>query len=197
MKKYIYILCCFYSLLFLACRTTDSSKRWGKDVCMFIMIYDYENNAVNGVSVYKNNMLLGDSDIRGRYIIDKDRQTDFQLRFEKKGYETVYADVHFDPFAVLYIKMGTPGQFLHLAEEQTDAGLYKSALDYINTALKIETERNDILYFKAVVLYKMRKLEEAKQLLEQLKQKNVQNEYIELFENKIKQMQRSIKNEQS
>ena len=64
MKKYICILCCFYSLLFLACRTADSSKRWGKDVCMFIMIYDYENNAVNGVSVYKNNMLLGDSDIR-------------------------------------------------------------------------------------------------------------------------------------
>jgi|GEM_PF-1017226 len=188
MKK---ILCCFCmcTALFFSCKTTSTPKHIEKDACMFIMIYDYANNGVNDVILYKDGKAIGMSDIRGRYIIDKDAKTDFQLRFEKKGYEDVQVDVHFDPFSVLYVKMGTAAQFLRLAEEHADSYMYESALDYVERALGIEHERNDILYFKAVILYKMQRLEEAQAILTALKQKNVDSEYIKRFEQKISDMQ--------
>lgn len=184
MKKRIYFFC-LCAALFCSCTTVDKARRFEKDVCMFVMIYDYANNGVNDVSVYKDEKEVGVSDIRGRYIIDKGIKPEFNLRFTKKGYEDVGIDVRFDPFTVLYIKMGTAAQFLHLAEEQADAYRYEQALEYIERALRIDAERCDVLYFKAVVLYKMQKFEEAKKVILELKQKQEKNEYVDRLENKI------------
>lgn len=188
MKKNICFLC-LCAALFCSCKTVDKARRFEKDVCMFVMIYNYANNGVNDVTLYKDGKAIGISDIRGRYIIDKDKKSDFRLRFEKQGYEDVSVDVHFDPFSVLYVKMGTAAQFLRLAEEHADSYMYESALDYVERALGIEHERNDILYLKAVILYKMQRLEEAQAILTALKQKNVDSEYIKRFEQKISDMQ--------
>ena len=74
MKKRIYFFC-LCAALFCSCTTVDKARRFEKDVCMFVMIYDYANNGVNDVSVYKDEKEVGVSDIRGRYIIDKGIKT--------------------------------------------------------------------------------------------------------------------------
>lgn len=177
--KTISILLLFLS--FISCKTSDGIERFDKGTMMFAMIYDYDNSGVSAVDIYINDEYLGTSDFQGRYIIEKGKEPNFKLKFEKNGYEAIDIDVFFDPFSVLYIKMGTSNQFLQLAEDELDAYLYTNALDYVNRSLALAPERIDAIYLKAIILSKLEDFDGAEQELLTLEEKSNVAKYVALF----------------
>ena len=180
-KRIIFIL--LTAALLFSCQSNKAIKRASKDGLMYAMIYDYSNTPVTGVTVYLNKKKVAESDIQGRFVLDKSSKGEYTIRLVKKGYENLEEKFHFDPLQVLYFKMIDTSQLITLAETALDKKELKTAENYIERALVLEPNRPDILYLKSITLYLQEKNEEAVKILERLvKTGNTENAVIKLLE---------------
>ncbi|MDR1429430.1 MAG: tetratricopeptide repeat protein [Spirochaetaceae bacterium] len=169
-------------LLFLMVSGCKSNPfyRAGRDF-MYVMVYDYENIGIQGVSVYIDHKLQGETDVQGRYLLDLKKKKEHTITLQKRGYEKAETAFIFDPFLVLYFKMGNAPQFLHLAEGELENASYDGALDWIRRSLDLEPGRAEALYLKAIVYYRMGKKREALDILDNLSAAVGDNEYVGLL----------------
>jgi len=135
---------------------------------MYAMIYDYENIPVSGVVVYINGKKKVDSDIQGRFILDKMKKGEYRVKLTKKGYETLEETFRYDPLQVLYFKIINAQQLLVLAETALDNAEYTSAENYLNRALLLDPNRPDTLFLNSIACYLQGKNAEAAEILENM-----------------------------
>jgi tetratricopeptide (TPR) repeat protein len=136
---------------------------------MYGMIYDFDNTPVSAVTVYINDKKVADSDIQGRFILEKViKKDEYRIMLTKRGYEPLEEVFTYDPMQVLYFKMINSSQLLALAETALDSAEFGRAESYLNRALLIEPSRSDILFLKSIVFYLQNQHDEASTILEGL-----------------------------
>ncbi|HKM21403.1 MAG TPA: hypothetical protein VJZ01_05115 [Lachnospiraceae bacterium] len=166
MKKVCSIVL-FVCLFCFGCATKqiigDSTR-----IDMYVMIYDYENNGLQNVSVYINNELVGRTDIYGRYLLALKEGKDYTIRIKKNDYEVMEKEFTFDPMYVMYFQIGNAAQILHLAEEAMDDASYEDVLVLVDRVLKLDNSRIDALYLKSIAYYKLNQHDEALDVLKKL-----------------------------
>jgi len=180
-KKIIIIL--LGVTLFFSCQSGRPIKRLSDEGLMFAMIYDFDNTPVNAVAVYINGRRIVESDIQGRFILEKMDKGEYTVRLTKRGYEPLEDVFYFDPLQVLYFKMINTKQLIAFAETALDNGELNAAENYIARALAIEPNRPDILFLKSITYYLQGRNEEAMLLLQNLlRSGNAENGIIQLME---------------
>jgi tetratricopeptide (TPR) repeat protein len=135
---------------------------------MYAMIYDYENTPVSGVTIYLNRIKIADSDIQGRFILEKMKKGQHRIRLVKRGYEEFNEVFRYDPMQVLYFKIINASQLLVLAETALNNAEFAAAENYLNRALRLEPNRPDILFLKSINFYLQNRNEEAAAILENM-----------------------------
>jgi len=146
-KKCFYIPVLILFSLF-SCQTLPKEN----PKCIYLMIYDYENNAIKDVVIKSEKNQIGKTDIYGRFIItDLDSIINYKLAFEKPGYERIEYQLDENKHdEVIYIKMGSGFYYATMAENFYDNGDYIEAKQYINKALEIEN-RKDYLFLNNII----------------------------------------------
>jgi tetratricopeptide (TPR) repeat protein len=150
------------------CQTGKPIKRMSNDGFMYAMIYDYDNSPVTGVTVWLDGKKTVDSDIQGRFILEKMKKGEYSVKLAKKGYEAFEEVFHYDPLQVLYFKIINASQLLALAETALDNAEFAKAESYLNRALLIDPNRTDILFLKSVNYYLQGRNAEAADTLENI-----------------------------
>jgi tetratricopeptide (TPR) repeat protein len=160
---------CLLSIILLAsCQIGKPIKRLSNEGFMYAMIYDYENTPVTGVMVQLNRRKIADSDIQGRFILERMKKGEYKIKLTKKGYETFEEVFRYDPLQVLYFKMINASQLLVLAETALDNTEFANAENYVNRALLLEPNRSDILFLKSIICFLQSRNTEAAGILENL-----------------------------
>ena len=176
-------------LVLVSCQTGKPIKRLSDESFMYAMIYDYENSPVSGVTVSLNGKKIVDSDIQGRFILEKMEKGDYTITLAKKGYEVVNEVFRYDPMQVLYFKMIDTQQLLTLAETALDNSEYANAETCLNRALLLEPNRPDILFLKSITYFLQTKYTEAEDILEDLIKSGSADPAVSQLLEKIKQRQ--------
>ena len=175
-KKLVFLLLAA-SLLF-SCQSNKAIKRASKDGFMYAMIYDYDGTPVAGVAVHLNGRKTAESDVQGRFVLDRTNRGEYSVRLAKKGYETLEEKFHFDPTQVLYFKMIDAERLVNLAETALDGGDPSVAQDFLDRALALEPDRPDILYLKSITLHFQGKNDEAVKTLEGLLKRGIARDAV-------------------
>ena len=168
MVKKIVVFSLLILFSFTSCKSYKPIKCLSDEGFMYAMIYDYNNTPVSGAAVYLNNKRIADSDIHGRFILEKLKAGDYSIKLIKKGYETLEEVFHYDPMQVLYFKLISASQLLALAENALDNKEFSNAELYLERAQLLEAHRSDILFLKSITYYLQSKNNEAKDILEKL-----------------------------
>lgn len=170
MKK----ICFVVTMLLCTVVSCTTFNRLTSAEYMHIMVYDYDNNMVQGMSFYIDDKKVGESDVYGRLLVDFSVSHDneiHKLRGEKTGYMAIEDNIRYTTSGVLYYKTGTSDQYISIAEEQYDSGNYKEALVNIQRAENIESA-DDILYLKGLILKGLGKKAEAVEVIKNVKHKH-------------------------
>jgi tetratricopeptide (TPR) repeat protein len=154
--------------MFFSCQTGKSVERLGDDGFVYAMIYDNESNPVSGVSVFLDGKKITDSDIQGRFVLEKLKKGTYAIKLVKKGYENLEENFEYVPLHVLYFKLFNAVQLLNLAENALDVKDYAEADRFLDRALTLEPDRHDFLFLKSINLYLQGKYDEARIILEKL-----------------------------
>ncbi|MBP3773292.1 MAG: hypothetical protein J6I53_11495 [Treponema sp.] len=165
------------SVIVLLC--SCASNKAGNDSIMYLMIYDYESNGVQGAGFYVGDKFLGESDVHGRFAFALKDETEYSAEIRKTGYRTEKITFSYQPSGVIYVKLGNAAQFTSLAENSLDLKKYNEALIYANYALELDSERDDTLYLKAIILNKIGNFSESNDCLSKIKRQNENKTYIE------------------
>lgn len=159
MKEKCLIICivCVFFGIFLSCTTSPVREK----NTLFIMVYDYESNEVNGVEIYLNGKKCGQTDIYGRFILPISKNTSGDLVFKKDRYEIIKVILEDSTREFLYIKMGSAYYYAQMSEKLLDQKKYDEALKNIEKALIIEA-RKDYEYLKSVIVGERKRWEKIK-----------------------------------
>lgn len=170
-----------HAILLIIC-VSCATNRADKDSAMYSMIYDYENNGVQGASFYIDGKLFGESDVHGRFMLALKEKKEYTAEIKKNGFKTETVKFIYEPSMVLYVKMGNASQFTALAENSLDMRRYEEALSFTDYALKLDSEKADTLYIRAIILNKMGLFEESNETLSKIKKRKSNRNYIEQLE---------------
>ncbi|MCL2878822.1 MAG: tetratricopeptide repeat protein, partial [Treponema sp.] len=123
------------------------------------------------VTVILNGTAIIDSNIQGRFILEKMKEGEYSIKLIKKGYETLEETFHYDPLQVLYFKMINCRELTALAEASLTEALidnteFKAAENYLDRALLLEPDRPDLLFLKSICFYLQARYAEAADILE-------------------------------
>jgi tetratricopeptide (TPR) repeat protein len=182
-KNVLFVTCTFFLLCLIGCKSTAIGKANRTD--MYVMVYDYENTGIQGVALYINGKKQGETDVRGRFLLDLKEKTPYTIKVVKNGYEEQEREFLYDPLYVLYFQIGNAPQFLQLAEDEVDKGFYENALGFLERSLSLEPARIDALYLKAIIYYKMGRTADAEAILSSLKSNMRNAEYINRLTEKL------------
>lgn len=156
-------------LLLASCRTGRPIKRLSSEGFMYAMIYDHDNSPVAGVAVHIDGKKIVDSDIQGRFILEKvTKKDEYRITLTKRGYEPLDEAFTYDPMQVLYFKMINSPQLIALAEAAMDGAEHASAEGYLDRALLIEPGRPDALFLKSISCFLQGRNDDAAAILEGL-----------------------------
>jgi hypothetical protein len=178
-KKTVFVPWLFLFLSFVLVGCKSNNLKAASKTEMYVMVYDYDNTGIQGVSVSINGKKQGETDVRGRFLLVLKEKKTYTIKVEKNGYEERERDFSFDPLYVLYFQIGTAPQFLQLAEDNADKGFYENALGFIDRALALEPARIDALFLKAIIYYKTGRGRDAQTILSSLKPRMRNSEYVD------------------
>ena len=179
------VLALFFGLMVLFSFNSCKSTKVDDPNSIYVMIYDYENKPLNGMSIYLDNKLLGVSDINGRFIFELNDTEEHLIELKSDDYEVVKDKIVYEKLLVLYYKVGNIKQLINLAQKELDSKKYEKALSYIQRAEIIDSEREDVLYLKAVIYYKMENKKAALETLNKIKVTSENSEYIKGFKKRL------------
>jgi hypothetical protein len=168
LSRWLFLALVAAALCQTGCKTVKPIKRLSNEGFMYAMIYDYDNSPVTGVTVWLNGKKIVDSDIQGRFILEKMKKGEYSVKLTKKGYETFEEVFHYDPLQVLYFKIINVSQLLVQAEMVLDNAEFANTEKYLDRALLLEPNRPDILFLKSVNYYLWGKKAPAADILENL-----------------------------
>ena len=160
-------LCCAFciALACLSCATATGGYARETEGLLFGMLYDHENNPVQGVSVTVDGEAACESDVLGRFVVNVERPGLHAIRLTKDGHEPVESTFSFEPTAMLYFRMITASQLVVEAERALDSFDAVAALGYLDRAERLEPFRYDARFLRAVALYSRKDVEGAKRAL--------------------------------
>jgi len=190
MVKKTEVLLLLLLFLFTSCQNAKPIKRLSNEGFMYAMIYDNENTPVSGVSVYLNGKLIVESDIQGRFVLEKMKDGVYSVKLIKKGYESLEETFKYDPMQVLYFKMINASQLLAMAETALDNNEFSDAENHLNRALILEPNRPDILFLKSITFFLQKRNNDAIVILEGLIKSGSTDLSVSQLLEKINQMQK-------
>jgi tetratricopeptide (TPR) repeat protein len=165
-------------LIFISCSSAKGVKRNTGEAIMYGMVYNNESMPVSNAEVIVDGKSVTFSDAQGRFILSSKQRKDFTLSVKKPGYETVTEVFHFEPMDVIHLIMLNADQLVNNAEYAMDESLYNEVIGFCDRALKLNPERIDALYLKALAWIRLREYEQARHILEELRKKIGEREYI-------------------
>jgi tetratricopeptide (TPR) repeat protein len=145
---------------------------------MYGMVYNGENVPVSGAVVYIDGKAETVSDTQGRFLLISRQRREFEIALEKGGYERVSAAFRFEPLEVMHLTMVNAWQLVNRAELAMDEGRYAEAEGYCDRALWLDPSRTDAPYLKALSLLRQGEYEAARYVLEGLRERIGEKEYI-------------------
>ena len=166
-------------LLQVSCSSIKGAERNTGEALMYGMVYNMENLPVSNAEVFIDGKSTTQTDAQGRFILISERRNDFTILLVKSGYENVTGNFHFEPMEVIHLIMVNAGQLVTQAEFSMDEGRYPEAVALCERALALNHERIDASYLKALGLVRMREYERARIILEELKTRIGEKEYIQ------------------
>jgi tetratricopeptide (TPR) repeat protein len=159
------------------------------------MVYDFGNRPISNCNVHLDDRHWVETDINGRFSIAKVPAGDYKIQITKKGYETYTGKVHInDKQQVVYIRTPSLQQLLDLADNALERNNPEEALAYIQRALSINNMTTELLFYAAVVEFRLGYIREAADLLQEIKSSGVRDIYIERFLQDIQNFE-GVKNE--
>lgn len=175
MKKSLFIFLCL--LIFISCKSMNVEKSSFNG-----MIYDGNNEPINGASVEVNGQKSTVSDMSGRFYLENLKiNENYELTVSKKDFETIKMNFDFQNVTqIAYVSMLSASQLLEKAEVSLEEGNYDSAEDFIHRAEICSKETLSSRYLHAVISYKKGDVDKALNILNQLTT-TYNDSYIYLF----------------
>lgn len=168
-------------ILCISCAGLSGGSLRKTDGLLFGMLYDHENNPIQGVSVSIDGEGAAESDVLGRFVVAVVRPGHHSIVLTKVGYESVESSFSFEPTAMLYYRMITASQLIVEAERSLDAFDVCSALAYLERALRLEPFRYDALFLRSVALAKAHDGAGAKKALADARSAGYAGQYADAF----------------
>jgi tetratricopeptide (TPR) repeat protein len=145
---------------------------------MYGMVYNDDNVPVPGAVVSVNGRAVSLTDTQGRFILQSRQRNLIELSLDKPGYEAVRAVFRFEPMDVIHLTLVNAAQLVSRAELAMDEGRYEEAELYCTRALALDPGRLDAPYLKALSLIRQGRRDAALALLEELKARVGEKEYL-------------------
>jgi tetratricopeptide (TPR) repeat protein len=141
-------------------------------------VFNGENRACDSVHIHLRNGKRKEynsyTDVTGRAIFQDLDFGSYHVELSKKGYESIAFDFEYlSEGQSLYGKLYSAEQLLRMGRKKMDLGEWEEALSFIERAEKIEKEEWEILFLKAIILWKQERIEEAGQLFLSLNQERL------------------------
>jgi tetratricopeptide (TPR) repeat protein len=165
-------------LLAVSCSSVRGVRKNTGEGVMYGMVYNDENIPVSGAAVFIDGKAESVTDTQGRFMLISRQRKEFEIGLEKAGYERVRAMFRFEPMEVIHLTMANAGQLVSRAELAMDEGRYGDAEAYCDRALRLDPFRIDAPYLKALSLLRRGEYERARTLLEGLRERIGDKEYI-------------------
>lgn len=145
---------------------------------MYGMVYNEENVPVSNAEVIIDGKSAAMTDNQGRFVLLSKQRKEFTLALSKAGYETVTGLFRFEPMEVIHLVMVNAQQLINRAELAMYESRYKDVVVYCDRALLLNAERIDASYLKALSLIRLKEYSLARAVLEELKNRIGEREYI-------------------
>ncbi len=142
------------ALLVISCSTLENPLQFD-EAPLYGMIYDYQNRPVKSVQIMEGIIILGESDINGRFYLNQMRKGEHDLRFIREGYEEINISVDFQSRTeILYVKIRSAFDCLAEANILINQEAYSEAGELIDLGLSIEENNKPLLFLQAILYYK-------------------------------------------
>lgn len=147
------------------------------------MIYDVDNKPVPNAEISITDTELTTTDVYGHFTLSNlNPDSDYTIIIQKEGYETQSLFFTFSTISsVMYIRLYSINQLLSLAEDSIKTKDYNEALQYLNRASTINSNKASVSYLQAVIQYKQKNYQKAEQILLSLINEGYNEQYIFLF----------------
>ncbi len=141
---------------------------------MYAMVYDMDGKPVQYASVYVNGEMMYETDSQGRFVVEGSslQSPEMEIRIEKPFYRTVLGSIRYNPLGIAYFRTGNSEQYFSEAEKFMGEKMYGRALENIEHAIELQPGRKDYGYMKAVILQKMNRSDEAREVLSGMSEGN-------------------------
>lgn len=169
MRKYFILSAILFPALLLgSCKSLNNPLDFDS-APLYGMIYDYQNKPVKSVELYEDDILIGESDINGRFYLPDMEKGIHNIRFKKTGYETLDFQVDFEnKTEVLYIKIRSAFDCLVDANILMSQSSFKDAQDMIERGLTIKEGDSGLLYLRSILYFQMQDYQKSYADLEAL-----------------------------
>jgi tetratricopeptide (TPR) repeat protein len=167
------------SSLFLSCKTAEFGF---KVIDINGMVYDFGSRPIASCNVYIDNRYYAETDINGRFSMAKVPEGSYKIQVSKKGYETYTGDIRInDRKQVLYMRTPSLQQLLDMVDSSLEQNQMDEALSFINRALSIGEVTTELLFYAAVVQFRLGDIQKAGEYLQRIKSRGSHDVYLEKF----------------
>lgn len=175
MKKSILVIS-LTSLLLCSCSSVPSAH---EKYLLNGMVYDSENRPAVNYKIYLDEKLAAISDIGGRFAVKNVKRGEHNLSGEGNGYLKINEKIQvYDKNQIVYIRVPAVETKFKEAFEYIKNGKYEKAEECINEVLECKGDNLEAVYFLCVINYLNGKTEESKKLLEEIKEKGGESNYV-------------------
>ena len=177
-------------LLFSSCRTVNFGSFSGNYIDINGMVYDFSSRPIPHCDISLNGRYITSSDINGRFTLPRLRPGEYELKAEKRGFESYLSNIDIQERGqIIYFRMPSQIQLLNLADDALTANETDIAMSYIARAHGIDSNNIETLFYYAVIKFLQNKNEEAIDFLEKAKLLGSNDYYVDKFLTQLKEIQ--------
>jgi tetratricopeptide (TPR) repeat protein len=168
---------------FTSCKSLSNNNPVTFDKAPLLgMVYDYDNAACAGVTVSINGKPVATSDIDGRFFIPDLDRGEHIIELAKRDYESSTTVIDYESKSqVLYLKILSFDELLVQAQDALEAQKKADAESLLQRAEKVRLGDPEAQYFRALLLYREKRYDDAVEELENLIDNDNRDPYVYLF----------------
>jgi hypothetical protein len=182
MKRAV-LLASIFPFLVISCNTTGYG--YGR-IGLNGMVYDFENKPVSQYFVKLDDRLPVSTDINGRFYISNVRRGKHRITGRKSGFETYQGEIEInDRSQIAYFRVPNLNQLITLTDDALSRNRINEAASYIRRAESIGEITTELLFYSAVVLFRMGEYKESIAILQNAEMLGSKDEYVSRFLNEL------------
>lgn len=173
------------SFLLISCNTLKYEK-----ISINGMVYDFSNRPVSNYSIIIDDEPSSITDINGRFAISKIKRGNYKIRGTGKEYEEYQSEISiYAPDQIIYIRVPSYKQLIELADNALMNNQIRDANSYILRAYDIGIINTELLFYAAIVKFRMNDYSGAIYYLELAIASGIDDDYMRMFYDDLKRLQ--------